>query len=79
MFNASKVGVDFLLPLKHSQARWYIAVDTARKEPHDLFAAGDELPLEDPRVYRLGARSSAILLLRGPKQQQGQTAVERVA
>jgi glycogen operon protein len=79
MFNASKEGVDFLLPFKHSQARWHIAVDTAQKGPHDLFAAGDEPPLEDPRVYRLGARSSTILLLRGPNQQQGQTALEKAA
>jgi glycogen operon protein len=79
MFNASKDGVDFLLPLKHSPARWYIAADTAQKEPHDLFAAGEEPLLEDTRVYRLGAHSSAILLLRGPNQQHGQTALEKAA
>ena len=79
MFNASKEGVDFLLPPKHSQARWYVAVDTAQKEPHVLFAAGDEPPLEDPLVYRLGSHSSAILLLRGPNQQTGQTALEKAA
>ena len=79
MFNASKEGVDFVLPLKHSQARWLIAVDTAQKGPHDLFATGDEPPLEDPLVYRLGSHSSAILLLRGPNQQQGQTALEKAA
>ena len=79
MFNASKEGVDFLLPPKHSQARWYVAVDTAQKEPHVLFAAGDEPLLEDPLVYRLGSHSSAILLLRRPNKQQEQPALERAA
>jgi len=65
MFNASKEGVDFILPPKPSQARWYMAADTAQKESHDLFAAGAEPILEDHRVYRLRAHSSAILLLRG--------------
>jgi glycogen operon protein len=79
MFNASKEEVDFLLPLKHSQARWYIAFDTATKEPHDLFAAGEEPLLEDPRVYRLDAHSSAILLLRTDTHHIGQTAFEDAA
>jgi len=32
-----------------------------------------------PLVYPLGSHSSAILLLRGPNQQQGQTALEKAA
>jgi glycogen operon protein len=65
MFNAGNNGVDFLLPPKHSEATWHIAVDTAQTVANELFVAGEEPLLEDPRVYRLGARSSAILLLRG--------------
>ena len=45
----------------------------------DIFAAGEEPLLEDPLVCRLGSHSSAILLLRGPNQQQGQTALEKAA
>jgi glycogen operon protein len=79
MFNASNEDVDILLPLKQPQARWHIAVDTAQKEPHDLFAAGEEPLLEEPRVYRLGAHSSAILLLQGTTRQIGRTALEKAA
>jgi glycogen operon protein len=72
LFNAGTDGIDFHLPPKHSPARWYIAVDTAQAMPQDLFAAGEEPLLEDSRIYRLGAHSSAILLLRGANRQQGQ-------
>ena len=64
---------------QHSLARWHLAVDTAQATPHDIFAAGEEPLLEDPFVYRLGSHSSAILWLRGPNQQQGQTAHEKAA
>jgi pullulanase/glycogen debranching enzyme len=79
MFNAGKDGVDFHLPPQHSLARWYLAVDTAQATPQDLSAADEEPLLEGSRVYRLGAHSSAILLLRGANQQQGQTAIEEAA
>jgi glycogen operon protein len=79
LFNAGKKGVDFQLPTQHPLARWHIAVDTAQPTPQDLFAAGKEPLLEDSRVYRLGAQASAILLLRGSHQQQGQTALQEAA
>jgi isoamylase len=79
LFNAGKSSSDFSLPLRHSLARWHLAVNTAQATPHDMFAAGEEPLLEDPLVYRLAAHSSAILLLRGPNQQQGQTALEKAA
>ena len=76
LFNAGEEGLAFHLPPKNSQARWHLAVDTAQTTPQDIFVAGEEPLLEDPRVYRLGGHSSAILLLLGPNQQQGQTALE---
>jgi glycogen operon protein len=79
LFNAGKDGIDFHLPPQHSLARWHIAIDTAQATPQDLFAAGEEPPLEDSRVYRLGAHSSSVLLLRGPNQQQGQKVHEKAA
>jgi len=79
LFNAGEECVDFHLPPQNSQARWYIAADTAQAHTHDLFAAGDEPLLRDPHVFRLGARSSAILLLRGAARQLGQTAFEEAA
>ncbi len=65
LFNAGKESADFHLPAQHSPYRWCIAADTAQDEAKDLFAAGKEPGLENPRGYRLGAHSSAILLLRG--------------
>ncbi len=73
LFNAGRGGVDFHLPRQDSAARWYLAADTARLTPQDLFLAGEEPCLEDTQLYRLGARSSAMLLLRRGNRQQGQT------
>jgi glycogen operon protein len=79
LFNAGEEGVVFHLPPKNWQARWHLAVDTAQATRQDIFAAGEEPLLEAPLVYRLGSHSSAILLLRGPNQQQGQTAFKKAA
>jgi isoamylase len=65
MFNAGADAVDFGLPPILQGARWHLAVDTSRDAPQDLFAAGEEPPWEGPQTYRLGPRSSAILLARG--------------
>jgi isoamylase len=67
MFNAGVDAVDFGLPPALPGARWYVAVDTSRKAPQDLFAAGEEPLWEGPLAYHLGPRSSAILLARGTK------------
>ena len=64
MFNASDDAIDFALPPVAQGTRWYQAVDTARDSPQDLFAAGDEQICTDQQTYRLGSRSSAILLAR---------------
>jgi len=64
MFNAGAEKVDFGLPALPPADRWYRAADTGRQVPQDLFPAGEEPPWEDPQAYRLGPRSSAILLVR---------------
>ena len=66
MVNAGADAVDFRLPSVPPGARWHLAVDTSREAPQDLFAAGEEPLWEDSLKYHLGARSSAILLARGP-------------
>ena len=64
MFNAGDDAIGFNLPRAPLEARWRQAVDTARDSPQDLFAAGDEQICADQQTYRLGSRSSAILLAR---------------
>ena len=64
VFNAGDDAIDFILPPAAQGTRWHQAVDTARDSPQDLFAAGDELLCSDQQTYRLGSRSSAILLAR---------------
>ncbi len=64
MFNAGDDALDFTLPPVAQGARWHQAVDTARDSPQDLFAAGDELLCSDQQTYRLGSRSSVIVLAR---------------
>ena len=70
MFNAGSDGVDFHLPPLLPGVRWYLAVDTSRKAPQDLFAAGEEPHCEDTQTYHLDPRSSAILLARGTDYQR---------
>jgi glycogen operon protein len=62
MFNAGGESVDFRLPVLRPEARWHLAADTSYESPRDLFAAGEEPLLESPHQYRLGPRSSVILL-----------------
>ena len=76
MFNAGAGVVDFRLPPVISGARWYLAVDTSREAPQDLFAAGEEPLWEDSQTYHLSPRSSAILLARGTNYQRRQTALK---
>ena len=64
MFNAGDAAIDFDLPPVAPEVRWHLAIDTSRIAPQDVFAAGEETFLEDTHTYHLGARSSAILLLR---------------
>ncbi len=64
MFNADAATIDFGLPLLPDGSRWYQAVDTSCDTPGDLYEAGDEPLCADQQTYRLGSRSSAILLAR---------------
>lgn len=62
MFNAGTSETDFsLLPLRHG-FRWQLAMDTFCLAPQDLFGAGQEILVDNSKTYRLGARTSAILL-----------------
>ncbi len=64
MFNADTDAADFRLPPLISKNRWHLAADTSRHAPLDLFAGGEEPLCKDSKIYRLGPRSSAILLCR---------------
>ncbi len=62
MFNASGEAVTFPLPAPDGNATWHLAVDTSRPAPDDFHEAGHEVVLQDQARFRLGSRSSAILL-----------------
>lgn len=62
IFNADTHAVDFMLPPITPEGRWYIAVDTARPTPQDLFAPAEETLWDDSQAYGLSPRSSAILM-----------------
>ena len=64
MFNAGDAAIDFSLPPVPPEARWYLAVDTSREAPGDMFAASEELLLEGSPTYHLPSRAGAILLAR---------------
>jgi glycogen operon protein len=78
MFNAGVDAVDFSLPPVLTGARWHLAVDTSREAPQDLFGVGEEPLWEDRQTYRLGPRSSAILLTRETSGQSSQTVLREV-
>ena len=73
MFNAGANAVNFSLPPALPGTRWHLAVDTSREAPQDLFAAGEEPVSEDPNIFHLAPRSSAILLARATNGQGRQT------
>jgi isoamylase len=62
LFNADTSSVDFYLPSLPTGKLWRLAVDTSRAAPDDLFDSGKEPPVQDQILFRLEARSSAILL-----------------
>ncbi len=62
MFNAGNDAIDFKLPDLLEATQWFVAVDTSRESPQDMFAAGEEPLWQDAETYRLSPRSSAILL-----------------
>jgi len=60
MFNAGTDRAEFGLPPPPLGCRWRLAVDTSRSSPQDLSALGKEAPVDNSKMYRLEARSSAI-------------------
>ncbi|MHB1083515.1 MAG: hypothetical protein ACYCZA_01535 [Thiobacillus sp.] len=62
MFNAATEAIDFSLPPLLQGTQWHLAVDTAREAPHDPFAADASPLLDNSHTYRLGSRSSVILV-----------------
>ncbi len=64
LFNAGASAIDFSLPEAAPGAGWHVAMDTSRESPADIFDPGAEPPCDDPRRYRLNARSSAVLVAR---------------
>jgi glycogen operon protein len=64
MFNASTEPAAFRVPAALNGGQWHIAVDTGREWPHDLFAPGEEPPVDPAQPYAMTPRCSAILLWR---------------
>lgn len=62
LFNADTGSVNFSIPAPPFGKAWYLAVDTSRATPEDLFDPGTEPPVPGQMGFRLEARSSAILL-----------------
>jgi isoamylase len=62
MFNASTEAVAFTLPIPPNSGHWHLAVDTFRSDLQDLFEAGKEPVLDNQQMYRVGSRSSVILV-----------------
>lgn len=59
IFNAGTEAVTFALPTPSHAGEWRLAVDTFRSLPQDL---GEEVTIENQKAYRVGPRSSVILV-----------------
>ena len=64
IFNAAAEETDFSLPRLPRACRWFLAADTSRSAPEDLFLPGQEPLLDNSAAYRTQARSSALLIAR---------------
>ncbi len=64
LFNSGSESASFALPAAPGGGAWHLAADTFREAPHDLYEPEREPLLENPSLYRLGPRASAILLSR---------------
>jgi len=62
LFNADTSAVDFYLPALPTGKIWRLAVDTSQTAPDDFFEPGKEPSIQGQNGFRLGPRSSAILL-----------------
>lgn len=65
MFNADTAPSDFSIPAAPGIKTWRVAVDTSREAAGDLYEPGKEPSMEERASFRVGPRSSAILLARG--------------
>ena len=62
MFHADFVDRAFKVPPAPALKKWYLAVDTSKRSPHDIAHPGEELILRPQRRYTLAARSMVILV-----------------
>jgi isoamylase len=76
MFNAGTEAVTFALPAPPKAERWHLAVDTFGSFPRDLLEDGQEIALEDQQVYRMGPRSSVILINQLSRAERGGGSLE---
>ena len=61
MFNAGTETVRFVLPDPPRPGRWHLAANTFAPFPDDLSKDGEEIVLEEQRIFEVGPRSSVIL------------------
>ena len=62
LFNADSKSHRFVLPTPARGDAWALKADTSASHPHDIFAPGEEVMLEDPDHHVLPSHSSAILI-----------------
>jgi len=62
MFNSGPYSRLFAVPVPPSLKSWRVALDTARRPPHDIAVPGRELELEDQLLYRVTGHSVVVLL-----------------
>jgi isoamylase len=64
MFHADFADRAFKVPPAPALKKWYLAVDTSKRSPHDIAHPGEELLLRQQRRYTLAARAMVILIAR---------------
>lgn len=62
IFNAGVQDVSFKLPDSAADESWFLAVDTSKASPHDIFPEGSEIPLASQDEYHVDGRSMVILV-----------------
>ena len=64
MFNGGGEAAEFRICDPMDGKKWVRVVDTNLASPDDIRSPGNEAPLADPAVYRVGERSMVILISR---------------
>ncbi len=64
MFNSEIAPRLFYLPPAPHHGRWYLAVDTGRPAPGDVYFPGEEIALEPSFVYPVKPRAMVVLIAR---------------